>query len=68
MIRKVVVPNENPFPIFLPDSYMGREVEITATFMFEREMQALRKKTLRFDEFSIDTTGFKFDREEANAR
>jgi len=67
MIRKVVVPNEALLSIPLPASYVGREVEVLA-FTVGEDTLAPRKKTMKFNAFDLDLRGFKFDREEANAR
>jgi hypothetical protein len=68
MISQVVIPTESTFAISLPEDYIGKEIRITADIVFKEEVLIPKKKTLTFDEFAIDTTGFKFDREEANAR
>ncbi len=53
----------------VPEEYVGKEIEIIA-FTKNEGLQAveLPKKFATFSALSIDTTGFKFNREEANER
>jgi hypothetical protein len=53
----------------IPDSYIGKELEIIAFAKNEGfQDKKLPKKFTSFDSIKIDTTGFKFNREEANER
>ena len=67
MIHKVVVPDKAQLLIPLPVSYVGRKVEVLA-YVVNADTLAPRKKAMKFDAFDLDLRGFKFDREEANAR
>lgn len=72
MIRTIVIPNTSNYNIALdfPKDYLGEEVEIIA---FKRqegfsEKKTATKKFTSFDDIKIDTSHFKFNREEANER
>lgn len=72
MIRKTVIPNTTNFNVALdfPKDYLGEEVEIIA---FKKEEGLLEKKRtpkefVSFNTIKIDTSNFKFNRDEANER
>jgi hypothetical protein len=72
MIRTTVIPNTSNFKVSLdfPKDYLGEEVEIIA---FKKEEGILERKPrpkgfVSFETIKIDTSDFKFDREEANER
>ncbi len=72
MIRTIVVPDKQEMNIslFVPENYIGKEVEVIAfskkEVVDEQRIQSAKKVT--FDALSIDTLGFKFNRDEANER
>lgn len=72
MIRTIIVPDKQEMNIslFVPENYIGKEVEVIAfskkEVVDEQRIQSAKKVT--FDAFSIDTLGFKFNRDEANER
>lgn len=72
MIRTVIVPEKQEVNISLlvPENYVGKEVEIIAFSKREvtEEIQNSNTKKVTFDALSIDTLGFKFNRDEANSR
>ena len=71
MIRTVVVPDRQEINIslLLPENYIGKEIEIIAFSKKEvTEESQVRKKKVTFNAASIDTIGYKFNREEANER
>ncbi len=72
MIRTIVIPNTSNFNVALdfPKDYLGEEVEIIA---FKRkegfsERKNATKRFVSFDAIKIDTSNFKFNRDEANER
>ncbi len=71
MIQKVIIPDNSivNLSFTIPDSYIGKELEIIA---FARNEGLQNKETSKefasFDTIKIDTTNFKFNREEANER
>lgn len=71
MVQKVIIPDNNVvnLSLTLPDSYVGKEVEIIAFTKNEGlEEKQKSKHFTSFDTFSIDTSSFKFNRDEANER
>ena len=71
MIQKVIIPDNSTVNLSftIPDSYIGKELEIIAFARNEGlQNKELSKKFTSFDSIKIDTTGFKFNREEANER
>ncbi|MFO0322310.1 MAG: hypothetical protein ACK504_07780 [Bacteroidota bacterium] len=72
MIRTFVIPNQSHFNVALnlPEDYVGQEVEIIAfkkQEVFPEKINA-PKKFVSFDAIKIDTSNFKFDRDQANER
>lgn len=80
MIRKIVVPQERTLTLELPETFVGKEVEVlafevdeidnhtepdeTVVNMSEEERIAYLRKTLSFHQ--VDLSNFTFDRDEAN--
>jgi translation initiation factor RLI1 len=69
MIRTIIKAKKNYLTISLPNEYVGQQLEVIA-FMLEDESEnpEKEKKQVTFDAVSLDTKGFKFNREEANER
>ena len=72
MISTTVIPNTSDFKVSLdfPKEYLGEEIKIIA---FKKEEGLYKKKTgpkrfASFDSLKIDTSTFKFNRDEANER
>jgi hypothetical protein len=69
MIRTIITPNSQTVFFEVPKDYIGKEVEVIA---FARNEEVLNKeaveKKVSFTALSIDTKGFKFNREQANER
>ncbi len=58
----------NDVCIHLPDDFLHKNIEITVRVV-KRKVKTKRKKMAPlFTALSLDTRGFKFDREEANER
>lgn len=72
MIRTIIIPNTSHCSIDLnfPKDYLGEEVEIIAFKKYEgyEEKEITQKKFLSYDIIKIDTSDFKFNREQANER
>jgi hypothetical protein len=71
MIQKIIIPDNTTINLSLtiPDSYVGKEVEIIAFAKNEGvQNKEQPKKFTSFDSIKIDTSNFKFNREEANER
>lgn len=69
MIRKILKVDSDTVSITVPKSYIGKILEIIA---FSKDEEA-NKGTVNtgkatFNALSLDTRGFKFDRDEANER
>jgi len=65
MIRTIVTPNNNFLSFSIPDTYIGKKVEIIAFSIDEpsenETAPVLNKK--RFSAVKLKTKGYKFDRE-----
>lgn len=71
MIHTTIVPDKSTVNISLsvPESYIGQEMEVIAFTKKEGlETVELSAKKVTFSALSIDTKGFKFNRDEANER
>jgi hypothetical protein len=72
MVRIIVIPNISHYQVALdfPKDYLGEEVEIIAFKKQEgfSEKKNTPKKFSSFDAIKIDTSNFKFNRNEANER
>jgi len=71
MIQTVIIPDNNivNLSFTIPDDYIGRELEVIAFARNEgRQTSKAQKKFASFNSVSIDTTDFKFNRDEANER
>jgi hypothetical protein len=72
MIRTIVVPDTSTFRVALefPKDYLGQEVEIIAFKKEEglSEKKQTPKKFKSFDSIKINTSNFRFNRDEANER
>lgn len=71
MIQKVIIPDNNivNLSLTIPESYVGKELEIIA-FTRDEGLQGKEqpRKFTSFDAIKIDTSNFKFNRDEANER
>ena len=65
MFRQILVPSKENATITLPAEWHGREVEVII-FPLEKPQQSKEKKLPHY--IGLDMSGFKFNREEANAR
>ncbi len=71
MIRTIVIPEKNVVNLSfsVPENYIGKEMEVIAFTKKEGlEKTELHSKKVSFTALSIDTRGFKFNRNEANER
>jgi hypothetical protein len=71
MIRTTIVPDKKTISISLsvPENYIGKEMEIIAFTKQEGlDNVTVSEKKVSFSALSIDTLGFKFNRDEANER
>lgn len=70
MIRTVLIPDKNFLKFNIPDKYVGKKVEVIV-FMVDddpEETIKLQQGKKNFSVIKLKTTGFKFNREEANER
>ena len=69
MIRKILKVESDTISISVPKNYIGKVMEIIA-FSADEELtgEVPSKKTVTFNAISIDTIGFKFNRDDANER
>lgn len=67
MVRTIVRPDKASISLDIPEGYIGKDIEVIA---FEKDASGKEKttkgKTVTFNAVSIDTRGYKFNREEAN--
>jgi len=67
MIRTIVRPDKTSISFDIPEKYIGKEIEVIAFEKSETvKEKSSKKKTVSFKAVSIDTRGYKFNREEAN--
>lgn len=67
MIRTIVQAEKTPLEVPIPESYLGKKVEVIA-FTVEEGRENVSEKKVTFATLKLDTTNFKFDRDEANSR
>jgi hypothetical protein len=68
MIRAIFIPNNDNIVFPIPKDYIGKELEIIVFPTDEILPKSSFSKEVTFNAISIDTSKYKFDREEANAR
>jgi hypothetical protein len=69
MIRTIIKAKKNFLTIPLPNEYVGKQLEVIAFLVDDEFDNPLKdKKQTTFDAVSLDTRGFKFNRDEANER
>ena len=69
MIRTILTVDKNNLTLLLPDDFLGKRIEVIAFVIDEARVKAVGVGQSRtFFEISLDTKGFKFNREEANER
>lgn len=77
MVRQIVVPEDTRLVLDLPEEFIGKRVEITATPLEETESslaeptdaerEARRQRLEKaLEGYRINMGGYKFDRDEAN--
>ena len=75
MIRKIIVPTERQYILEIPESFIGKSVEVLAFEVDEPDNEApqeenkkerLKKIRSAFDGVRVDLSNYKFDRDEAN--
>lgn len=67
MVRTIITADKSNYTLSLPDDFLGKKVEVLAFVVEEttkKTASAYPSKT--FVATSLDTKGFKFNREEAN--
>jgi hypothetical protein len=69
MIRTVITPQQQSISFDIPRDYVGKQIEVIA-FAKDEGMQEKQptSKEVSFNALSIDTKGYKFNRDEANER
>jgi len=68
MIRTVFIPQNDNFVFPVPTEYIGKKLEMLVFPIDEILSKPLPSKKVTFNAISIDTSQYKFNREEANAR
>lgn len=69
MIRKILKVDSDTVSITVPPNYIGKILEIIAFSKDEETGKGnISKEKATFNALSLDTRGFKFDRNEANER
>jgi hypothetical protein len=78
MYRKIFIPSEqnNNVPVVIPNTWYGKQVEVIVSLVYDNQkqqiltMQEKRKKREELnkilDEYPLDLSEFKFDRDQAN--
>jgi hypothetical protein len=66
-IREIFIPENNKIELTIPDTFIGKKIEVLAIEMEEKKI--IKPQTKKsFDAVKLDLSQFKFDREEANER
>jgi hypothetical protein len=69
MIHTMITPNKPTISFDIPKDYVGKQIEVIAFAKGEGfTKEQIAKKKVTFDALSIDTRGYKFNRDEANER
>ncbi|OJW81378.1 MAG: hypothetical protein BGO69_13860 [Bacteroidetes bacterium 46-16] len=70
MIRTIVKAEKTQIQLSVPEDYIGKQVEIIVFALDESTGTPLHliKKEATFNAVSLNTVGYKFDRNEANER
>ncbi len=71
MIHTKIIPNDTlvNLSFYVPIDYIGKEVDVIAFTQNEGlQSKDASKKQVSFTALSIDTKGFKFNRDQANER
>ncbi len=69
MIRKILKVNSETVSISVPKNYIGKILVISAFAKDEEhDKETGGQRMATFNALSLDTRGFKFDRDEANER
>lgn len=77
MIRKILVPQERKLVLELPEEFIGKEVEVLAFELRQKDDNDIDPSTITKEErivqlkkklkpFTVQMSDFKFDRDEAN--
>ncbi|MDE3185620.1 MAG: hypothetical protein KGM16_19590 [Bacteroidota bacterium] len=67
-IREIVIPENNKIELTIPDHFIGKKIEVLAFELEEKQKVSRDPRKKSFDAITLDLTGFKFNREEANER
>ena len=74
MFRAIITPNQTSLTIELPQELVGKPVEVLAVEIDKLGSALPKTKPTPeeiasfYDQFQVDMTGFKFNRDEANER
>ena len=68
MIRTIITLEDEELRLSLPADFVGKQVEILAFVIEEPKAEATASQAKTFSALQIDTQGFRFNRDEANAR
>lgn len=68
MIRTTIIPDEKTISFSIPETYIGKQIEIIAFEKDEGMNEISQKKLVSFKAVSIDTKSYVFNRDEANER
>ncbi len=68
MLRKVVKANKNTLTLILPDSFVGKRVEIIAFTVDEPKQKQTPRKNKSFTTVKVNAKGYKFNRDELHER
>ena len=76
MIRKIITPRERTFTLEMPESFVGKKVEILVfeveegdkplEYTDEDKIDKLNRLNKSLEGYKVDLSNFSFDREEAN--
>ena len=68
MVRTLITPEDQNILIRVPEDYIGKQVEVIAFMLEEKNNTNNVKKNASFNALKLNTLGYKFNREEANER
>ncbi len=69
MVRTTIVPDKQSISFDIPMDYIGKQIDVIAFSLDEGlKDEKMQSKKVTFNALSVDTRGFKFNRDEANER
>lgn len=67
-IREIFIPENNKIVLTIPDTFIGKKIEVFATEIADSSAEQSKKVSQPFIVADVRVEGYKFNREEANER